>query len=110
MQVSRLNSAGKRILAAIAIFLADKTYCVAKFRVSFGNFFGLLKEYLDSLPRDLLNIGLLLHRVYQTIRKVQFTYIMLVLRLSAFLGKLKLQLLKSLSHLKRLILQSLLRF
>jgi len=41
----------------------------SQFRVSSAYFFGLLEEYLDALPRYLLNIGLLLHRIYQTISK-----------------------------------------
>lgn len=71
--------------------------------VSFADFLGLLKEYLDSLPSYLLNIGLLLHRYLpDNAKEVKFTYIILVLKLTSFLGKLKLQQLQCFSHLKRL--------
>ena len=48
-----------------------------QFRVLSTHFLGLLKQYRYALPGNLFNIGLLVHRLYQTTSKARSNYITL---------------------------------
>ncbi len=48
-----------------------------QFRVLSTHFLGLLKQNRYPLPRNLFNIGLLIHRLYQTTSKARSNYITL---------------------------------
>ena len=49
----------------------------SQFRVLSTHLLGLLKQYSYALPRNLLNIGLLIHLLNQTTSKARFNYITL---------------------------------
>ncbi len=50
---------------------------LSQFRVLSSYFLGLFKKYRYALPRNLLNIGLLIHLLYQTTSKARSNYITL---------------------------------